>query len=345
MNTEATTVSADGFEYSGPSDDLTSDLAALAPAPKVDDAPPKAEAKTDPPPAKAEPPKADDKPLSAQETHDRIQRLTWEREEANRRAEAAETRERERERAAAAVKPKVDSAPKPSTRAEVARYMAMEGAPRIDDKADDGTDLYADFAEFSAAQSIFIADKRFEELRAQDRAEAQRGQRAQSAQERHKSFHEALQAEKAVDAEFDALLANSTASVDENGPMSYVISSARDEKGVHIGAKILKWLALNPDESNRIAAIENPHVRYGEMKVIEGLVKASLKASAAPPGSASPEPAAKVATKAEPPINPVGSSPVSVKDDTVLSDDLDDDEYFRRRDKLQREERMRGVRR
>ena len=317
MNAEPLTVTHDGIEYSGPTDDIRSELGITdTPAPE------KVEAKVE---AKAEPAKTEEpaKP-TAQETHDRIQRLTWEREEANRRAEAAE------KRAADAAKPKAESKTEPS-KADHARYRAMPDAPQ--------QDHYDDVVDYATDMAVFASRKFLEEARATEAQERATQSRADSAKERHRSFHERLEKEKAEDKDFDAVLSTSEARIDDNGPMAYVIASSE------IGPKILKYLALNPKESERIASIDNPHVRYGEMKVIEGLVKAQLKPSAAPPGSATVDTAAKAATKAEPPINPVGSSHVSVKDDDALSDDLSDEEYFRRRDKQDAEARRKGVRR
>ncbi len=199
----------------------------------------------------------------------------------------------------------------------------MPGAPRIDDKDDAGADVYGDFSEFSAAQSLFIADKRYEERQAADALRAEAGRREQSSRERHEGFSKRLDAEKATDPELDAVLSASDAEIDQ-GPMAYVISTS------DIGPKVMKYLALHPAEAARIAAIPHDMERYAQMRVLESTVRLTVKSAAAPPGSAPKDEAVKAATKAEPPINPVGSSPVSVKDDDAPpDDDADDAAWFK----------------
>ncbi len=303
MGAEATTLH-EGFEFTGPADDLAADIAALAP-PKAEE-PPKAEAKAEP--AKEEP-KAEPKP-TAQETHDRIQRLTWEREEANRRAEAAE------KRAADAAKPKAEAPKTEPSKADHARYRAMPDAPQIGD--------YEDVVDYATDMAVFASRKFLDEARATEHAARVKQTRETSARERHKGFSERLTAEKAADAEFDSVMANSSAMIDENGPMAYVITSS------DIGPKIMKFLAQHPERAQAIFNIEQDMERYAQMRALETEVRLTLKAATAPPGSAQPDAATKVATKAEPPINPVGSSPVSVKDDDAPpGDDADDAEWFK----------------
>jgi hypothetical protein len=313
MSDAAATLTHEGVEYSGASAEaLRSELGIEAPPPAAE-AKPAVDAKAEPPAKVEEPPK----PATAQETHDRIQRLTWEREEANRQRDAAKAE------LDAARKPKAEPSAKPSPQAEVARFMAMPGAPKLDDKDEAGNDLYPDFHTFSAAQALFIADQRFEERQAAlDKGRATES-RATAAQERHRAFNGRLTEAKKADATLDGILANSTAQIDQ-GPMAYVITTSEH------GVAIMKFLAQHPERAGALVNIPDDMERYAQMRALETEVRLTLKPATAPPGSAQADPATKVATKAEPPINPVGSSPVSITDaDAPPGDDASDDDWFK----------------
>lgn len=252
--------------------------------------------------APVEPQPSDPPKETAQQKHDRIQRLTWEREEAKRQAkELAEE----------------------NARLKAPQKPAEPRRPQIQEFPDDPTDPMP-------------REEDFEVYRDYVRAEAQWNSRQTYKALRHTEFENARrarvqQARHQVDSDFATALADYSAknpafaSKVESSDL-FISEPMKDGLKASKTPQLMEYLIDNPKEVERITQLR-PIDQYAEMRIL------ASRLTAAPAGSAV---AARPTTKAEPPINPVSGSHVVPKDDGPPGDDATDEEYFAWRDKQSR---------
>jgi hypothetical protein len=304
---EYASVSHDGVEVisnTGTEAELREELR-LDPLPPTDaDADPGDDA----PPAAAQA-AAQDEPVKGKDAKPRIDKLTFEREQAKREADEA----------------KAEAA---RLREELGRYKAK--GERVDDvqppKPYDGTDptdLKPSVAEFEDHDAYLDARDAWNERRIERKGEAQRRVEARTRSMVHheQGFATRYQEATAKDPGLPALLQSSGVQIQASGPMPDVIRMSP------VGVEMLRYLATHKAEADRLNAITHPMVLFGEMKALEGAVNASMhtREQAAQAGSVAP---VKPATKAHPPIQPVVGSPVTVADDGPPGDDASDDAHY-----------------
>lgn len=312
-------VSHDGFDVisnSGTPDELRGELQIPAnPDPNADT------------PADDEPPQpatTDGQPqperLTAREKHDRIQRLTWEKEQAKREADEAK-QETQRLRDEAGRFKASEPAPAAPKQPEWQRYKAHPDAPKEDD--------FESYADYTAALSTFIADQRFEDRLQATRQSVERESRQQADQRIHAEFSARLTAAMEADPTLADVLGAADVAIHAVGPMPHVLKTSP------VGVQMMRYLAEHPEAAAKLVDMAtfdaqgrcvrgHPMDLYAELRILERSLT-SPAAGAASPGSAR---AAKPSTKAEPPIKPVVGSPVAVSSDPP-GDDASDEEYFR----------------
>jgi chemotaxis protein histidine kinase CheA len=222
--------------------------------------------------------------------------------EAERRADAAESRVQEL--SAPAPTPDPQPAPEPESQpANWSRFKTMPGVPTVDQ--------FQSYEDYSMALAEFVSDaKQTEHTAAQQQAYEQQ----QIAQQQHvqldrwsKTLDEARQTDPSFD---DSLNLDTPMSM----PMQHLAMESPQ------GIEILKWLSAHPDDAQRLSTL-HPAETYREM----GKLEARLEA-ASPTVSSGP---ARVVSSAKAPIKPLGTSP-PVEDPFEITDDLSMDEHFRR---------------
>lgn len=198
----------------------------------------------------------------------------------------------------APAKPAEEVTPPAKGSSEYKRYQAMTDAPKLAE--------FVNYEEYTAALSLFIADRRFDE-RLSEHSEQQAAQHTRSA------WFTRLNAAKEKDPELMAALKADTPSTPQMN--DFVMHS-------EIGVDILRHLSDHQDLARRISTL-HPLKVAEEMGKLEGQLQAR-QAAAERPG---PAPAPKI-SQAKPPIKPVdGSPPVS---DDVDEGELPVEEFFRR---------------
>jgi hypothetical protein len=98
-------------------------------------------------------------------------------------------------RPAADAKPAESSTAKPTV-AEWQRYRQHPDAPKVED--------FGEYEDFVAAQAVFVADRRFEERQARERADAESRGRLSETQQHITGFHNRLKAAREKDPAFDS---------------------------------------------------------------------------------------------------------------------------------------------
>lgn len=282
----------------------------------------------DEPEAVAEQPKATDtakttktdttERVKGKDAKPRIDTLTFEREEAKRQADAAA---KERDEAKAEAARLRDELGRFRTKPDGETERKAEPAKPYDGSdAKDPKPAEADFENFN---DYLDARDAWNERRIERKLSAKQHQdsRMASVQARRESFQTRFTEAMASDAALKQLAESTTVEIDADGPMPDVITASP------VGIQIWRHFAEHPEEAARIAAIRSPLAKYGEMRALEGEIKASLKArtTTAQTGSVAP---VKPGTKAQPPIQPVVSSHVAVKDDGPPGDDASEDEHY-----------------
>lgn len=250
---------------------------------------------------------------NAQQKHDRIQRLTYEREEERRRADTL-----------AAENARLKAPPAPVARAK----------PRIDQFEDtdpqDPKPTQADFEDSASPYDDWvIATSQWnarQAYKAEQRKSFESARQERVAKQRYEvdaAFVTALDAHKAKHPAFEAKVSASDMQLSK--PIVDGIKAAK-------APELLEYLVDHPEEHARIEEMA-PIDRYSEMKLL------AVRLQAAPAGSAV---VARPTTKAEPPINPVGSSHVVVKDEGPPGDDASDEDWFKWNDSQKQKARKRA---
>ena len=213
--------------------------------------------------------------------------------EAERRADAAESR----------VQELVEPAPiEEAGPASWSRFKTLPGVPTVDQ-----FDAYEDY---SMALAEFVADTKQAEFDV-SRKEAYEQRRADEQQQKHlDKWSNTLNAAREQNPQFEEELNLDT-------PMSLPMQHLAMESPQ--GIQILQWLSANPDESQRLSTL-HPAETYREMGKLEARLEAASSTKRGP---------ARVVSSAKAPIKPLGTSP-PVDDPFEITDDLSMDEHFRR---------------
>ena len=222
--------------------------------------------------------------------------------EAERRADAAESKVQALSAERAPTQPETQTAPEPEP-PSWSRFKEMPGVPK--------PNQFTGYEDYSMALAEFVADaKHVENTAAQQQAYEQQ-QIAHEQQVQLDRWSKTLDEERQTDPAFDDSLNLDT-------PMSMPMQHLAMESPQ--GIQILKWLSAHPDDAQRISTL-HPAEAYREM----GKLEARLEA-ASPTVSSGP---ARVVSSAKAPIKPLGTSP-PVEDPFEITDDLSMDEHFRR---------------
>ena len=220
--------------------------------------------------------------------------------EAERRAEAAESRVQELSA------PPVEAQPTPEPEPQTptwARFKGMPGVPTVDQ--------FQTYEDYSMALAEFVADaKQTEHTAAQQRAHEQQ-QQAQQQRVQLDRWSKTLGEARQHDPKFDETLNLDT-------PMSRPMQHLAMESP-H-GIAILQWLSANPDDAQRISTL-HPAEAYREMGKLEARLEAASSTKNSGP--------ARVVSSAKAPIKPLGTSPPA-ENPFEITDDLSMDEHFRR---------------
>ena len=220
--------------------------------------------------------------------------------EAERRAEAAESRVQELSA------PPVEAQPTPEPEPQTptwARFKGMPGVPR--------PDQFTDYEDYSMALAEFVSDtKQTEHTAAQQQAHEQE-QVAQQQRVQLDRWSKTLGEARQHDPKFDETLNLDT-------PMSRPMQHLAMESP-H-GIAILQWLSANPDDAQRISTL-HPAETYREMGKLEARLEAASSTKNSGP--------ARVVSSAKAPIKPLGTSPPA-ENPFEITDDLSMDEHFRR---------------
>ena len=222
--------------------------------------------------------------------------------EAERRADAAESRVQEL--SAPAPTPDPQPAPEPDPQpANWSRFKTMPGVPTVDQ--------FQSYEDYSMALAEFVSDaKQTEHTAAQQQAYEQQ-QIAQQQQVQLDRWSKTLDEARQQDPKFDETLNLDT-------PMSMPMQHLAMESPQ--GIEILKWLSAHPDDAQRLSTL-HPAETYREMGKLEARLEAASSTVSSGP--------ARVVSSAKAPIKPLGTSP-PVEDPFAITDDLSMDEHFRR---------------
>ena len=220
--------------------------------------------------------------------------------EAERRADAAESKMQALAAAAPVAQPAAQPEAKPAPQpASWSRFKEMPGVPR--------PDQFTAYEDYSMALAEFVSDAKQNE----QRAAHEQQEIAQQQQVQLDRWSKTLNDAREANPEFDEGLNLDT-------PMSLPMQHLAMESAQGIG--ILQWLSDHPDDAQRISTL-HPAETYREM----GKLEARLLDAASSTSSGS----ARVVSSAKAPIKPLGTSP-PVEDPFEITDDLSMDEHFRR---------------
>jgi chemotaxis protein histidine kinase CheA len=222
--------------------------------------------------------------------------------EAERRADAAESRVQE----LSAPAPTLDPQPAPESEPQPpswSRFKQMPGVPTVDQ--------FQSYEDYSMALAEFVADAKHTENTAAQRQAYEQQQIAQEQRVQLDRWSKTLDEARQQNPQFDETLNLDT-------PMSLPMQHLAMESPQ--GIAILQWLSEHPDDAQRLSTL-HPAETYREM----GKLEARLEA-ASPTGKSGP---ARVVSSAKAPIKPLGTSPPS-EDPFEITDDLSMDEHFRR---------------
>jgi chemotaxis protein histidine kinase CheA len=222
--------------------------------------------------------------------------------EAERRADAAESRVQEL--AQAGPQPAVaPPAPAEEEAPSWSRFKQMPGVPTVDQ--------FQSYEDYSMALAEFVSDaKQTEHTAAQQQAYEQQ-QIAQQQRVQLDRWSKTLDEARQQDPKFDETLNLDT-------PMSMPMQHLAMESPQ--GIEILKWLSEHPDDAQHMSRL-HPAETYREMGKLEARLEAASSTTQSGP--------ARVVSSAKAPIKPLGTSP-PVEDPFEITDDLSMDEHFRR---------------
>ena len=222
--------------------------------------------------------------------------------EAERRADAAESRVQALSAPVPAPDPQPTPEPEPQT-ATWSRFKTMPGVPR--------PDQFTAYEDYSMALAEFISDAKHTEHDAAQRDAYEQQQIAQQQQVQLDRWSKTLDEARQHDPKFDETLNLDT-------PMSLPMQHLAMESPQ--GIEILKWLSAHPDDAQRLSTL-HPAETYREMGKLEARLEAASSTVSSGP--------ARVVSSAKAPIKPLGTSP-PVEDPFEITDDLSMDEHFRR---------------
>jgi len=221
--------------------------------------------------------------------------------EAERRADAAESRVQEL--SAPAPTPDPQPAPEPEPQpANWSRFKTMPGVPTVDQ--------FTAYEDYSMALAEFVSDTKRTEHDAAQRDAYEQQQIAQQQRVQLDRWSKTLDEARQHDPKFDETLNLDT-------PMSMPMQHLAMESPQ--GIEILKWLSAHPDDAQRLSTL-HPAETYREMGKLEARLEAASSTGSGP---------ARVVSSAKAPIKPLGTSP-PVEDPFEITDDLSMDEHFRR---------------
>jgi hypothetical protein len=223
--------------------------------------------------------------------------------EAERRADAAESRVQE----LSAPAPTPDPQPAPESEPQPpswSRFKQMPGVPTVDQ--------FQSYEDYSMALAEFVSDAKHTENTAAQRQAYEQQQIAQQQRVQLDRWSKTLDEARQQDPKFDETLNLDT-------PMSMPMQHLAMESPQ--GIEILKWLSAHPDDAQRLSTL-HPAETYREM----GKLEARIELDAASSTSSGP---ARVVSSAKAPIKPLGTSP-PVEDQFEITDELSMDEHFRR---------------
>lgn len=246
----------------------------------------------------------------------RIDRVTFEREEARREA-ARERAERERLSAelAALRAPKAPEAPKVA-------------APAADEPTLNNFETYDDWVK---AWSRWDNKRQVAEALAAERATQHAEQTRRTQHEQMQRFQTQLASARQQYADWDAVIANSDAAFHAAGVQLPEVMKAAILNSPN-ATEIMRDLATHPEDAIQLAR-ENASTHVSAAPLMRSVLERRLASSAAHSGPAAPP----VRSIAPAPIKPVGSAPVVT--DAIPSDDADFDThraYWDRKDKERR---------
>ena len=220
--------------------------------------------------------------------------------EAERRADAAESRVQELSAPPVEAQPTPEPEPQQPT---WARFKEMPGVPT--------GEQFQTYEDYSMALAEFVADtKQTEHTAAQQQAHEQQRQ-AQQQRVQLDRWSKTLEEARQHDPKFDETLNLDT-------PMSLPMQHLAMESP-H-GIAILQWLSANPDDAQRISTL-HPAETYREMGKLEARLEAASSTKNSGP--------ARVVSSAKAPIKPLGTSPPA-ENPFEITDDLSVDEHIRR---------------
>ena len=250
----------------------------------------------------SEEPIAQAKPKRRSNPTEAVKSAIAKQREAERRADAAESKVQALSAERAPTPPETQTAPEPEP-PSWARFKEMPGVPR--------PDQFTAYEDYSMALAEFVSDAKHTENTAAQQHAYEQQQIAQEQQVQLDRWSKTLDEARQHNPKFDETLNLDT-------PMSLPMQHLAMES--EQGVKILQWLSANPNDAQRISTL-HPAETYREM----GKLEARLEA-ASPTVSSGP---ARVVSSAKAPIKPLGTSP-PVEDPFEITDDLSMDEHFRR---------------
>jgi len=221
--------------------------------------------------------------------------------EAERRADAAESKVQALSAAGAPTQPETQTAREPEP-PSWSRFKEMPGVPR--------PDQFTAYEDYSMALAEFVSDTKHTENTAAQQHAYEQQQIAQQQQVQLDRWSKTLDEARQHDPKFDETLNLDT-------PMSMPMQHLAMESPQ--GIEILKWLSAHPDDAQRLSTL-HPAETYREMGKLEARLEAASSTGSGP---------ARVVSSAKAPIKPLGTSP-PVEDPFEITDDLSMDEHFRR---------------
>ena len=223
--------------------------------------------------------------------------------EAERRADAAESRVQELSAPAPTPDPQPTAEPEPQA-PTWERFKAMPGVPTVDQ--------FQSYEDYSMALAEFVSDAKRTEHDAAQRDAYEQQQVAQQQRVQLDRWSKTLDEARQQNPKFDETLNLDT-------PMSLPMQHLAMESP-H-GIAILQWLSAHPDDAQRMAQL-HPAETYREVGKLEARIELDA-AQSTNSGSA------RVVSSAKAPIKPLGTSPPA-EDPFAITDDLSFDEHFRR---------------
>jgi chemotaxis protein histidine kinase CheA len=222
--------------------------------------------------------------------------------EAERRADAAESKVQALSSTAVASPPETHADPVPQP-PSWSRFKDMPGVPK--------PDQFTAYEDYSMALAEFISEAKHTEHTAAQQDAYEQQQIAQQQQVQLDRWSKTLDEARQHDPKFDETLNLDT-------PMSMPMQHLAMESPQ--GIEILQWLSAHPDDAQRLSTL-HPAETYREMGKLEARLEAASSTVSSGP--------ARVVSSAKAPIKPLGTSP-PVEDPFEITDDLSMDEHFRR---------------